>query len=113
MHLDGLGLGTGLSTVDVSTTKRLAISFLLGELPEEERNDCLSTFETDFRQGFVTGRRFGIYPFTIPTGPYPVPETTFAFGAPTTSLNLLRVLRAMQISKPILLEGSPGVGKTR
>lgn len=113
MHLDGLGLGTGLSNVDASSTKRLAMSFLLGELPDEERNVCLPMFETDFWQGLVTGRRFGIHPFTIPTGPYPVPETTFAFGAPTTSLNLLRVLRAMQISKPILLEGSPGVGKTR
>ncbi len=37
----------------------------------------------------------------------------FNMTAPTTGLNLRRVLRGMQISKPILLEGSPGVGKTR
>ncbi|KAI6781079.1 Midasin [Emericellopsis cladophorae] len=36
----------------------------------------------------------------------------FAFHAPTTRLNGMRVLRAMQMQKPILLEGSPGVGKT-
>ncbi|RRT66389.1 hypothetical protein B296_00040228 [Ensete ventricosum] len=36
----------------------------------------------------------------------------FEFLAPTTSRNVLRVLRAMQLSKPVLLEGSPGVGKT-
>ena len=27
-------------------------------------------------------------------------------------MNALRVLRGLQLSKPILLEGSPGVGKT-
>lgn len=36
----------------------------------------------------------------------------FAFRAPTTGRNALRVLRALQLRKPILLEGSPGVGKT-
>ncbi|MQL83108.1 hypothetical protein Taro_015594 [Colocasia esculenta] len=32
--------------------------------------------------------------------------------APTTSRNSLRLLRAMQLHRPVLLEGSPGVGKT-
>lgn len=36
----------------------------------------------------------------------------FSFSAPTVRLNALRVMRALQVSKPILLEGSPGVGKT-
>ncbi|CBI35900.3 unnamed protein product, partial [Vitis vinifera] len=36
----------------------------------------------------------------------------FEFLAPTTCKNAFRVLRAMQLAKPVLLEGSPGVGKT-
>ncbi|RDW65425.1 midasin [Coleophoma crateriformis] len=36
----------------------------------------------------------------------------FAFEAPTTKLNAMRVVRALQVQKPILIEGSPGVGKT-
>ncbi|CCH41350.1 Midasin [Wickerhamomyces ciferrii] len=36
----------------------------------------------------------------------------FSFEAPTTAANTMRVVRAMQVKKPILLEGSPGVGKT-
>ncbi|KAK6456713.1 uncharacterized protein RJT20DRAFT_126757 [Scheffersomyces xylosifermentans] len=36
----------------------------------------------------------------------------FNLHAPTTSANAMRVIRAMQVHKPILLEGSPGVGKT-
>jgi midasin len=39
-------------------------------------------------------------------------ETGFALNAPTTKLNAMRVIRALQVHKPILLEGSPGVGKT-
>jgi midasin len=38
--------------------------------------------------------------------------SNFALEAPTTLTNTLRLLRAMQLKKPILLEGSPGVGKT-
>ena len=34
------------------------------------------------------------------------------FNAPTTYENLNKILRAMQIEKPILIEGSPGAGKT-
>lgn len=43
------------------------------------------------------------------------PETLsseFSFSAPTSALNAKRVVRAMQVKKPVLLEGSPGAGKT-
>ncbi|GJT66469.1 protein MOR1 [Tanacetum coccineum] len=36
----------------------------------------------------------------------------FEFLAPTTRRNSMRVLRAMQLKNPVLLGGSPGVGKT-
>lgn len=36
----------------------------------------------------------------------------FALEAPTTRGNAMRVIRALQLAKPILLEGNPGVGKT-
>ncbi|RPB22298.1 midasin [Terfezia boudieri ATCC MYA-4762] len=41
-------------------------------------------------------------------------ETSISFNlqAPTTAMNAMKVVRAMQLRKPILLEGSPGVGKT-
>ena len=57
---------------------------------------------------------FGIGPFKIAKGPAPsdADALPFAMQAPTTLNNLLRVLRACQLPKSILLEGSPGVGKT-
>ena len=37
---------------------------------------------------------------------------TYAFDANTTKINLLKLIRAYQLNKPILIEGPPGVGKT-
>ncbi|RYO81486.1 hypothetical protein DL766_007274 [Monosporascus sp. MC13-8B] len=39
-------------------------------------------------------------------------EASFALHAPTTKLNAMRIIRALHVQKPILLEGNPGVGKT-
>lgn len=51
--------------------------------------------------------------FAIPRTPTNVSEKDFSFfRPPTTRLNTFRVVRALQMQKPILLEGSPGVGKT-
>jgi len=36
----------------------------------------------------------------------------FSFDAPTTRRNLFRVLRALESAKPVMLEGSPGAGKS-
>jgi len=56
---------------------------------------------------------FGVPPFYIKKGSYISCENhAFTFTTPTTKLNTLKLLRALQLNKPILLEGSPGVGKT-
>lgn len=38
--------------------------------------------------------------------------TDYAIAAGTTAVNAQRLLRALKLQKPVLLEGSPGVGKT-
>ncbi|PVH69086.1 P-loop containing nucleoside triphosphate hydrolase protein, partial [Cadophora sp. DSE1049] len=50
--------------------------------------------------------------FSIPKQSGSDSDPGFAFNAPTTKLNAMRVIRALQVKKPILIEGSPGVGKT-
>ncbi len=40
------------------------------------------------------------------------PSNDYSFSARGPSENLFRLLRAMQLYKPLLLEGPPGVGKT-
>ncbi|KAI0822070.1 midasin [Trametes gibbosa] len=56
------------------------------------------------------GVRFGT--FSIPRGPLEPTLHSFSLEAPTARDNVLRVVRACQLPKPIMLEGSPGVGKT-
>lgn len=58
------------------------------------------------------GNSFGIEPFYIEMGSSNEESPEFSFSAPTTAFNTLRLLRGMQLNKAILLEGSPGVGKT-
>ena len=51
-------------------------------------------------------------PFSIKaTSQRQLPEEVI-FDAPTTLTNAMRLVRALQVSKAILLEGNPGVGKT-
>ncbi|GAA6044164.1 hypothetical protein JCM8097_003730 [Rhodosporidiobolus ruineniae] len=55
---------------------------------------------------------FSIGPFGVKKGELPPAKVDYTLLAPTTRLNAMRLLRALQLSKPVLLEGSPGVGKT-
>ncbi|PPR00460.1 hypothetical protein CVT24_004521 [Panaeolus cyanescens] len=50
--------------------------------------------------------------FALHKGPEESIPPPFNFHAPTTLNNAMRLIRACQVPKPILLEGSPGVGKT-
>ena len=110
MHLDGLGLVSGHSIIeeDVMAIKRRCSSFLLNLVPEKERNACkIGLLDDDLADGMEivsTISAFGNQPFVISTGPQHIPSRlNFDF----------RVMRALQIpKKPMLLEGSPGVGKS-
>ncbi|CAM6097712.1 unnamed protein product [Calypogeia fissa] len=132
--LDGIGLGTGMSTAAAQELRSKCIEYLLQKLPEGERAAFYASFHLQGQtiepkkidSGFGTStadmkeqdyslsqeRRFGIHPFYISKGKLEAQNMTFELAAPTTSSNALRILRAMQLSKPVLLEGSPGVGKT-
>ena len=56
---------------------------------------------------------YGRQPFFIPMGPYPSEiSKNYHFEIQTCKDNMKKVLRGMQLEKPILLEGNPGVGKT-
>lgn len=60
----------------------------------------------------VLDLRLWIGPFSVELGGLPRANNGFSLQAPTTRMNAARVVRALQIPKPLLLEGSPGVGKT-
>ncbi len=101
VFLDSLGNRTVIG----EALSRLASSMKLDASVVLSQNQSLSAL----RNGY-----FGIEPFFIEIGQRPVGlKNPFTFQAPSTSANLLRLLRGLQLKKPLLLEGSPGVGKTR
>ncbi|KAL2462441.1 ATPase [Forsythia ovata] len=125
--LDGLSLGTNISKSDAAELRMKCLTFLLEKLKEYNHTLDFSNFSSLESYGWANlgsstvpvsadGMQcddlFGIHPFYIGRGAESIDAKGFEFLAPTTRRNALRVLRAMQLSKPVLLEGSPGVGKT-
>ena len=118
--LDGISLQSGLSKETVESVRRSAYEFLVSQIPQDVRDSVYQSIEGKLNdcKGTVLDlvgpeNTFGIAPFFIPRGPVTSPDQLpFSVEAPTTRQNLTRVLRALQLPKPILLEGSPGVGKT-
>lgn len=119
--LDGLTLGMNVSKTEATELRRTCLSFLLEELQKVEGKPLNSDLHDLKNYGWGDHTReidigqpdhFGIMPFYIDTGHFTRKQQGFQFMAPTTSKNVFRVLRGMQLPKPLLLEGSPGVGKT-
>jgi midasin len=83
----------------------------LVKLSELLGQDVLPIYETEPKL-LISDEYLSIGDFSVPRTSNASTDPGFAFHAPATRLNAMRVLRALQMEKPILLEGSPGVGKT-
>ncbi|KAG6866182.1 hypothetical protein C0991_007732 [Blastosporella zonata] len=108
--LDGLGSLPQLSTYTKEGLQQLkdeAMSNLMDLVPLVDR-DTLFAYIPHYDSSISV--QFGS--FSIPKGTRDVSKHEFNLQAPTTQDNAMRVVRACQVNKPILLEGSPGVGKT-
>jgi midasin (ATPase involved in ribosome maturation) len=82
-----------------------ALQYLQQLIPlERESTEGLSSLDTS--------RYVQLGSFAIPRGTRELELHSFNLQVPTTRENAMRVFRAGQLMKPILLEGSPGVGKT-
>ncbi|THH00189.1 hypothetical protein EW026_g2318 [Hermanssonia centrifuga] len=106
--LDGLGSLAQLSSYSQSALAQLREEALvklkeLAPIAEESLEDTAISDSSEYIQ---------LGSFSIPRGPGQANPNLFSFQAPTTRDNVNRVVRASQLMKPILLEGSPGVGKT-
>ncbi|KAI0389407.1 midasin [Xylariaceae sp. FL0594] len=90
---------------------------------DEQRQRCLDRLSellgVDATAIYRAPLQLSIEPDVLRIGDYAIGrksdenfEAGFALNAPTTKMNAMRVIRALHVQKPILLEGSPGVGKT-
>ncbi|ESP03979.1 hypothetical protein LOTGIDRAFT_109875, partial [Lottia gigantea] len=113
VFLDSLGSGE-CSGGEFSPTvaKETCIEYLIQQI-KQLTNTVYTVDDLGFSHKQLdiiqTDTTFTIPPFTITKGSE---YEKYALKAPTTSLNALRILRGLQLSRPLLLEGSPGVGKT-
>ncbi|KAK5114749.1 hypothetical protein LTR85_010062 [Meristemomyces frigidus] len=116
--------GAALVYIDTLGANPAGLMTLAGRNLEEERASCLQELgrliEGDANATYSARldvvkdqQRLSIGPFSVPNHSETVSlPNSFTFDAETTRKNAMRVLRAMQLSKPVMLEGSPGVGKT-
>ena len=76
-----------------------------GQARPEADDDADADTEMVSGSAHSSARRFGAPPFWIARGPSPlVHEDNFSVHAPTSAINLRRMLRALQLPKPVLLE---------
>ena len=105
--IDGLGVGLShaLEGGGEMESCKLLHSLIPGELDYSPAQQGIQFInESD---------RIGINPFSIPKGRSMHHEDqTYSLATPTVGKNAYRILRALQLQKPILLEGIPGVGKS-
>lgn len=125
--IDGLGITHASRS---SHILRECFEFLYAQSPSNVDKESLSNllFYPERLQVALTSTSLRVGPFSIPSRPSSSLSTTsssspssssttinigsYSFNAPTTVKNLFRLSRGMQLRKAILLEGSPGVGKT-
>ncbi|KAL4893065.1 AAA ATPase [Aspergillus ambiguus] len=90
---------------------------------EGNRKLCLEklheVFGVDAAGIYLQKSTIGVEDGSLHVGPFALsmnmdsnPDPEFIMDAPTTIANSVRIARGLQLPKPILLEGSPGVGKT-
>lgn len=107
VYVDGIGTTAGTEFLDVHKEKAACIAFLTELLHEDVSTEYLSPVNVE-----STTSSFALGHFKIPRGIQSEEAAPFSFRAPTTAANGMKVLRAMQLPKSILLEGVPGIGKT-
>ncbi|CCG84812.1 protein of unknown function [Taphrina deformans PYCC 5710] len=111
VYIDALGATLHSADLDEVSTLRKQRQSCLAELTRLAGYECHQYYQTPYVLHSAPGV-LAIGPYAITTGTTAAGPDIFELQAPTTFINATRVFRAMQLRKPILLEGSPGVGKT-
>ena len=111
VYIDGLGANPA-SKVSIAQTAVL-----------QERQTCLLKLDALFGHSLsslygedyqlsITRDRFAVGPFGLSKSSTVKSDPKYSLQAPTVMANSLKIMRALQLRKPVLLEGAPGVGKT-
>ena len=111
IYLDGLG---------ANPASKLSIA---EDHISKERNTCLLKLNVLFNHDIAniyhsvyrlssSDTKLEIGPFSLAKSSSGLQNQHYSLQAPTTIGNVMKIVRALHLHKPILLEGTPGVGKT-
>ena len=110
VYIDGLGANPAAKSVAIASMSEERL-VCLGYLSKLFNHDMVTIYKT--RPSYsIEESCINIGPFRLTRRSENKNEVDFSFKAPTSLDNVLRIVRALQLPKPILLEGNPGVGKT-
>lgn len=109
-----------IDALGTNNTAYLAENSETLDIMKQKCVEVLSKFSNVELSGFITQKiEVTVTQDSFTAGLFHIPRVitnekfhSFSLDAPTTATNAMKVTRAMQVNKPILLEGSPGVGKT-
>ncbi|KZF21610.1 midasin [Xylona heveae TC161] len=115
--------GTSMVYIDTLGANPAAMLAIPQNRIPEERRRCIDQLskllESDVTSVYMEDVQISANEKALHIGPFALPreqgssdDLSFNLHAPTTKLNAMRILRALQLKKPVLLEGNPGVGKT-
>ncbi|KAL9001429.1 MAG: hypothetical protein Q9169_000004 [Polycauliona sp. 2 TL-2023] len=115
--------GAALVYIDALGANPAAKLQIAGSIVEKERSSCLQKlselFQCDMGRLYYIPVKLGyeverltIGPFSLEKYPGASLDPRYSLQAPTTRKNAMMIARALQLPRPILLEGNPGVGKT-
>ncbi|OJD30296.1 midasin [Diplodia corticola] len=119
----GVVHGAAMVFIDTLGANPAALLAISATNIDSERAACLEKLselvDADAKAIYFAPAAIGTSDSMLSVGDFAVPrigkavsDPSFSMAAPTTKSNAMRVLRALQLPKPILLEGNPGVGKT-
>ncbi|KAL0229956.1 hypothetical protein PCE1_003520 [Barthelona sp. PCE] len=113
--LDGISVRMGLDAQTGREIAKTTINAIKDEIEKIEECELKEPFIAALeRKTSITldGYKFGTEPFLFSCRPNRNGLKSFTLNCPTVQHNLVGLLRALSLNAPILLEGSPGVGKT-
>ena len=111
VYIDGLGANpaakVSIPEAEIFTRRQACLI----KLEELFQHDMVSIYEENIKLS-LGERDLSFGPFKLEIFGKRTESTTYSLEAPTAKANALKIVRALQLPKPILIEGSPGVGKT-
>ena len=112
VYIDRLGSNPASKLTVADDAVSTARSNCISKLDELFGHDLVFSIYNQPNHLWSDDGSLNIGPFSLTKAPGILQETNYSLLAPTTRSNSLKIIRALQLRKPILIEGSPGVGKT-